>query len=155
MARDARGPRDPLDHPVDIAAVDGVPAHRSQDQPAGGPFPATRLEHPQDRDGEGPGGWLVALADQPQDSMASDGLGVVLDPHCGCLGGAQRVDAQQERKCAVVDGKGLGDLREPDQLEAVQTLGAGLIAVHPGQSGVDRRIGGDEAVDVGVAEEPA
>jgi hypothetical protein len=34
-------------------------------------------------------------------------------------GGAQRVDAEQERERTVMDGDGLGDLEEPDQLEPV------------------------------------
>lgn len=30
-----------------------------------------------------------------------------------------------------------GDLQEPDQLEPVQALGAGLVGVHLGEAGVD------------------
>jgi hypothetical protein len=55
----------------------------------------------------------------------------------------------------VVDGQGLGDLEEPDQLEPVQSLGAGLVAVDLRQPRVDSRVGADEAVDVGEAEVPA
>ena len=87
--------------------------------------------------------------------MAAQGLGVVLDPDRGGLGGAQRVDAEQVGQGAVVDGDGLGDLEEPDQLEPVQALGAGLVAVDLRQPGVDGRVGGDEPVDVGEPEEPA
>ena len=36
---------------------------------------------------------------------------------------------EQERQRAVMDGQGLSDLEEPDQLEPVQALGAGLVAV--------------------------
>jgi hypothetical protein len=54
---------------------------------------------------------------------------VVLDPYCGCFGGAQGVDPEEVGQGAVVDGQGLGDLKEPDQLEPVQALGAGLVAV--------------------------
>jgi len=52
----------------------------------------------------------------------------------------------------VVDGDGLGDLQEPDQLEPVRALGTGLVAVDLRQPRVDDRVGGDEAVDVGEAE---
>ena len=62
---------------------------------------------------------------------------------------------EQVGQGAVVDGDGLGDLQEPDQLEPVQALGAGLVAVHLGQPGVDGRVGGDQPVDVGEPEEPA
>ena len=55
----------------------------------------------------------------------------------------------------MVDGQGLGDLQEPDQLEPVQALGAGLVAVDLRQPRVDSRVGADEAVDVGEAEVPA
>jgi hypothetical protein len=55
----------------------------------------------------------------------------------------------------VVDGEGLGDLEEPDQLEPVKYLGAGLVAVHLRQPRVDSRVGADEAVDVSEAEVPA
>ena len=39
-------------------------------------------------------------------------------------------------------------MEEADELEPVEALGAGLIGVDPRQSGVDGRVGGDEAVDV-------
>ena len=84
--------------------------------------------------------------------MAAQGVGVVLDPDGGGLGGAQGVDAEQVGEGAVVDGDGLGDLQEPDQLEPVQALGAGLVAVDLRQPGVDGRVGADEAVDVGEPE---
>lgn len=60
--------------------------------------------------------------------MAAEGLGVVLDADSGGLGGAQGVDAEQERQRAVVDGDGLGDLEEPDQFEPVESLGGGFCA---------------------------
>jgi hypothetical protein len=53
-----------------------------------------------------------------------------------------------------VDGDGLGNLEEPDELEPVQALGAGLVGVDLGQAGVDRGVAGDHAVDVGEPEEP-
>ena len=62
---------------------------------------------------------------------------------------------EQVRQRAVVDGDGLGDLQEPDQLEPVQPLGAGLVALHLRQPRVDRRVGGDQPVDVREPEEPA
>ena len=116
--------------------------------------PAAGLEHPEHRDGEWHGGGLVALADQVQDPVAAQGLGVVLDPDRGGLGGAQGVDAEQVGQGAVVDGDGLGDLEEPDQLEPVQALGAGLVGVDLGQPCVDGGVGGDQPVDVGEPEEP-
>ena len=87
--------------------------------------------------------------------MAAQGLGVVLDPHGRCFGGAERVDAEQVGEGAVVDGDGLRDLEEPDELEPVQSLGAGLVAVDLGEPGVDRRVGDDQAVDVCEPEEAA
>jgi hypothetical protein len=50
---------------------------------------------------------------------------------------------------------GLGDLEEPDQLEPVQALGAGLVLVDLWQPGIDGRVGRDETVDMGEPEEPA
>ena len=55
----------------------------------------------------------------------------------------------------MVHGQRLGDLKEADQLEPVQTLGAGLIGMDLRQPGVHGRVGGDQAVDVREAEEPA
>ena len=52
----------------------------------------------------------------------------------------------------MVDADGLGDLEEPDQLEPVKSLGAGLVAMDLRQPRVHRRVGADEAVDVGEAE---
>lgn len=40
------------------------------------------------------------------------------------------MDAEQVGQRAAVDREGLGNLQEPDQLEPVQTLGAGFVAVH-------------------------
>ena len=48
---------------------------------------------------------------------------------------------EQVGQGAVVDGDGLGDLEEPDQLEPVQALGAGLVGMDLGQPGVDGRVG--------------
>ena len=96
---------------------------------------------------------LVALANQVQDPVSAERLAVVLDPHRRGFGGAQGVDAEQVGQGAVVHGDGLGDLEEPDQLEAVQALGARLILVDLGEPGVDGRVAGDQAVDVGEPEE--
>jgi hypothetical protein len=87
--------------------------------------------------------------------MAAHGLGVVLDADRGRLGGPQRVDAQQVGQGAVVDGDGLGDLQEADQLEPVEAVGPGLVGVHLRQPRVDGGVGRDQAVDVGEPEEPA
>ena len=54
----------------------------------------------------------------------------------------------------MVDGDGLGDLEEPDQLEPVETLGPGLVAMNLRQPRVNGGVGGDQAVDVGEPEEP-
>jgi hypothetical protein len=54
---------------------------------------------------------------------------------------------------AVVDADGLGHLEEADQFEPVQSLGPGFVAVDLGEPGVDGRVGGDESIDVGEAEE--
>jgi hypothetical protein len=62
--------------------------------------------------------------------MPAQGLGVVLNPHRGGFGGTQGVDAKQIGQGAVVDADALGDRQEPDQLEPVQSLGAGLVPVH-------------------------
>ena len=146
------GLRDAGDHPVDVASVDRLAGDRPQHERPGRALAAAGLERPEDGDGHGHGGGLVALADQVQDAVAAEGVGVVLDPHgCG-FGGAEGVDAEQVGEGAVVDGEGLGDLEEPDQLEPVQALGAGLVAVDLRQSCVDGWVGGDEAVDVGEAE---
>jgi hypothetical protein len=48
----------------------------------------------------------------------------------------------------VVDGDRPGDLQDADQLQPVQPLGAGLVALHLRQPGVHRRVGGDQTVDV-------
>jgi hypothetical protein len=45
--------------------------------------------------------------------------------------------------------------RKRNELETVESLGTGLVGVDIGQSGVDGRVGGDEAVDVREPEEPA
>ena len=84
------------------------------------------LEHPQDQDGDRHGGGLVAFADQVQDAVPAERLGVVLDPDRCRLGGSQGVDAKQVGESAVVDGDRLRDLEEPDEFESVESLGAGL-----------------------------
>ena len=132
-----------------------MPDERSEHQWPFGAFAAAGLEHPEDRDGDRHGGRLVALADQVQHAVAAQGLGVVLDPYRSGFGCAQGVDAEQVGQGAVVDGDGLGDLEEPDQLEPVQALGAGLVAVDLRQPGVDGRVGWDQSVDVGEPEVPA
>jgi hypothetical protein len=106
-----------------------LPVSGLKDQGSGGACAATRLQHPQDAHSQGHGGGLVALADQVQDAVAAQRLGVVLDPDRRGLGGAQGVDAEQERERTVVDGEGLGDLEKTDQLKPVQALGARLVEV--------------------------
>jgi hypothetical protein len=52
----------------------------------------------------------------------------------------------------MVDRERLGDLKEADELKAVEALSAGFVAVHLRQARVDGGVGRDESVDVGVAE---
>jgi hypothetical protein len=106
--------RNPGDHAVDVPAIDRITGERSQDQRAGGALAAAGLEDAQDRDRDGHGRGFVALADQVQHPVPAQGLGIVLDPDCGGLRRAQRVDAQQEGQCSVVDRDCLGDLEERD-----------------------------------------
>lgn len=84
--------------------------------------------------------------------MSAQGVGVVFDLHGCSFGGSEGVDAEQVGQSAVVDGDGVGDLQEPGQLDPVQSLSAGLVAVDLGRSCVDGRVGGEEAVDLGEAE---
>jgi hypothetical protein len=97
VPRDAGDRRDPEHHPVDVSSVDGLAGGRPQDQWPVGALSAAGLEDPEDRDGDGHGDGLVAFADQVQDTVAAQRVGVVLDADGGGLGGAQRVDAEQER----------------------------------------------------------
>ena len=120
MTRDPCSLRDSCDHPVGVAAVDRLARGGPQDQRTGGPLAAAGLEDAEDWDGHRHGRGLVGLAHQVQHPVAPQGLRVVLDSDCGRLGGPQRVDAQQVGQGAVVDGDGLGDLQEADQLEPVQ-----------------------------------
>ena len=66
VSRDARDFRYPLHHPVDVAAIHGLPGHRSQHQGSFGAFPATGFKDADDRNREWNGGRLGALADQVQ-----------------------------------------------------------------------------------------
>jgi hypothetical protein len=147
--------RDPGDHPVGVATIDRHAGDGPQDQRTGGPLPAAGLKDAEDWDGQRHGGGLVALAHQMQDPVAPQGLGVVLDADCCGLRGSKRVDSQQVGQGTVVDGYGLGDLKEADQLEPVEALGSGLVAVDLGKPRVDGGVGGDQTVDVGKPEEPA
>jgi hypothetical protein len=128
VARYARGCGDPDHHPIDVASIYRSSRHWTPDQRPFGAFAAADFKGPQDRHGDRHRRRLVALAHQMQDPMPAQGLVVVLDPDGSGLGGSQRVDTQEVGKGAVVDGDGLSDLEEPDELESVQTLGAGLSA---------------------------
>jgi hypothetical protein len=97
VPRDAGDRRDPEHHPVDVSSVDGLAGGRPQDQWPVGALSAAGLEDPKDRDGDGHGDGLVAFADQVQDTVPAQCLGVVLDPDRGCLRCPERVDAEQER----------------------------------------------------------
>jgi hypothetical protein len=109
VPRDASGFRDPGDHAVGVASVDGLAGDRSQDQWPVGALAAAGFQNAQDGDGQRHGGGLVALADQVQHPVSAQGVGVVLDPHRGRLGCAQGVDPEQVGQGAVVDAEGLGD----------------------------------------------
>jgi hypothetical protein len=98
---------------------------------------------------------LLPFADQVQHPIAAQCVGVVLDAHGRGLGGSERVDTVQVGQGPVVHADGPRDLKEADQLESVQALGAGLVAVRLRQPGVDRWVGRDGPVDVSEPEEPA
>jgi hypothetical protein len=93
-----------LDHAVDAAAVDGFPGVPPQDQWPFDALAAARLEDAEHRHCEGHGGWLGALADQVQDTVTAECLGLVLDAHGGGFGRTQRVDPKKVRQCAVMHG---------------------------------------------------
>jgi hypothetical protein len=85
--------------------------------------------------------------------VASEGLGVVLDPHgCG-FGRSKRVDAEQVGQGPVVNSEDLSDLEEPDEFEPVQSLCSGLVAVDLREPRVDGWVRNDEPVDVREPEE--
>jgi hypothetical protein len=128
---------------------------RSQDQRPADALRAADFRSPQDWDRQGHGRGFVALADDVKHPVSAHGVGIVLDPHRRGLGGAQGVNPEEKRQGAVVDGNGLSDLQEPDQLKPVQALGAGLVPVDLGKPGVHGGVAGDEAVDMGEPEEPA
>jgi hypothetical protein len=72
---------DPGDHPVRVATVDGLLRNGSQDEGSGGALAAAGFQDAEDGHGDRHGGGLVALPDQVQHLMASESLGVILDPH--------------------------------------------------------------------------
>lgn len=145
MSRYAGRRGDAGDHPVRVAPVDRFPGERPENERAVGALFAAGLQAPRDWDGDRHGGGPIALADQVQDPVPVQGVGVVLDPHRGGLAGAHRVDAEQERQRAVEHGDVLVDLEEPDQLEPVQALGAGFVPSTFG-SRVSRRLLAEPAV---------
>lgn len=138
---------------VGVAAVDRLARDRSKQESPGCALAAAGFQDAEDGHGERHGGRLVALADQVKHSVASQGLGVVLDPHRRGFGRSERIDAEQIRQGTVVDCEGLSDLEEPDEFEPVQSLGSGLVAVDFWESRVDGWVGPDEAVNVGEPEE--
>ena len=88
VAWDASSFRDPGHHAVGVAAVDGLAGYRSQYQRPAGALAAAGLQDAEQQDGQRHGGGLVALADQVEDPVSAQGVGVVLDPHRSRLGGA-------------------------------------------------------------------
>ena len=68
------------------------------------------LECPKHGDADRHGGGLVAFADQVQDAVSAEGVGVVLDPRGRGFRCAEGVDAEQVGQGAVVDGDGLGEI---------------------------------------------
>jgi hypothetical protein len=81
MARDPGGLRDAGDHAVSVASVDRLAGDRSQHQRPGVALAPTGLQHSEHRDGQRHRGGLVALADQMQNPVAPQRLGVVVDPN--------------------------------------------------------------------------
>ena len=79
---------DPGDHPVGVAAVDRLTRHGAQHEGPVGTFSSACLEDSQDGNGEWHGGGLVALTDQVEDTVPTQGLAVVLDPYCCGFGRA-------------------------------------------------------------------
>ena len=96
---------------------------------------------------------LLPLPTRCKHAVPAQRLLVVLDPDGGGLGGSEGVDAEQVGQGAVVNSDGLGDLKESDQLEPVQPLGAGLVGVDLREARVDGRVRGDQAVNVSEPEE--
>jgi hypothetical protein len=79
---------DPQHHPVDVAPVNPFTGGWPKDQRPRSALAAARLEDPEHRHGHGHGGGLAPLADQVQDTVPAQRLGVVLHPDGGGLGGA-------------------------------------------------------------------
>ncbi|MDP9336012.1 MAG: hypothetical protein M3Q30_22255 [Actinomycetota bacterium] len=102
----------------------GFPESGAQDQRSFYPFPSAHFKCSDDRDSQRHGGWLAALAHQVQHSVSAQRLGVVLDPDRRGFRGTQGVDAEQVSQGAVVHAEGLGHLKESDQFEPVEALGA-------------------------------
>ena len=106
---------------------------------SGGPFATAGLQHPQNGHGQRHGGGLIALA-RPSAALDARAVG-----RCSPRSARLRpptpvgVDPEQAAQGSVVDADGLGDLEEPDRLQPIQTLGAGLVAVDLRQSGRTRR----------------
>ena len=144
VARNASGPRDALDHPVGVSTVDRVAGLRPKDEVSRTALAAAGLQHPQDGDSQGHGGGLVALAHQAQDTVAAQGLGVVLDPHRRSLDARSAFMPSRKASAPWWTVRVWATWRNRR-----------FVAVNLRQPGVDRGIEGDEAVDVGVAEEPA
>jgi hypothetical protein len=71
----------------------------------------------------------------PGTTPGAVGLGDRLALHGTCASG-------ESGRPRVGGSDGLGDLQEPDQLQAVKALGARLVAVHLRQAGEDGRVGG-------------
>ena len=78
VSRDAGGLGDPEHHPVDVASVDRLAGGWPQDQRPVVALSAAGLEDPEHRYGERHGGGLAALANQVQDAVSPQGVGVVL-----------------------------------------------------------------------------
>jgi hypothetical protein len=75
MAWDAGDLRDPGDHPVDVASVDGIARDRPQDEWSGAALAAAGFQDAEDGQVSGMVAGLVAFADQVQHSVASQSLG--------------------------------------------------------------------------------
>jgi hypothetical protein len=124
MSGDSGGPGNPSDHAIGVALVNRVASQWSQDQATADPFTSARFEDTQDWDGDGHCRGLVAFADQVEHAVPAECLGVVLDLNCCGFGCSKGIDAEEVGQRSMVHRDCLRDLEEPDELEAVEALGA-------------------------------
>ena len=81
MSRDPRGPRDPGDHAVGVASIDRFCPSQDAGSAAQRHVRRVRPRVPEHRVSDGHARRLVALADQVEHPVAAERLGVVLDAY--------------------------------------------------------------------------